>query len=113
MVQALAFLGEERQEIELHGGVPVEQLGVGMVLFELLTLYGVGAYHLSHEVIVACRILRVHKRSGGVGLYGVLEDTPVGIVAIYDAGRDVGGEGEEPALCRVHHRGARAVLLTL
>ena len=99
---ALSFFGEQWQEIEFDGGIPIEKFRVGMVFLKFLSFHGIGAYNLSHEIIIACRILRIHHRCRGISLNGILEHTPVGIVAVYDTWSHIGSEGEEPALRGMH-----------
>ena len=109
---ALSFLSKQWQQIKLDCGIPVEKFRVGMILFELLTFHRIRAHYLSHEVIITCGILRVHHRCGGIGLDGILKYTPVGIVTIYDSRSNIGCEGEEPALARMHHGSTRTIFLT-
>ena len=110
---ALSFLGKQRQEVELDGSVPIKKFSVALTLLELLTLYRVGAHHLSHEVIITCGILRVHHRCSRISLNGILKHSPVGIVTIYDSRSHIGGEGEQTTLARVHHRCTRSIFLAL
>jgi len=105
-------LRQQWEEVEPQRGIPVEELGVGMVSLELLVLHRVVAYNLALEIIISAVVLGVHHRGGGVSLDGILEHAPVGVVAVDDAGSHVEVYGEETALCGVAHRCACAVFLT-
>ena len=107
---ALSVFQQQRQEVELHGAVPVEKLGVAVIFLQFLTLHRVGTYDLTLEVVIACGVLRIHKRRCGVCLNGILEHAPVGLVAVDDTRCHVGGEGEQSALGGVHHRSTRTTL---
>ncbi len=110
---AVAALGKEREKIQLDCSVPVEQLGVGLVFFEELTLNRVAANNLTVEVIVLRGILGIHQWSCGVGFKSILEHAPVGIVTVDDTRSHVEVDGEKTALGGVHHRSARTVFLTV
>ncbi len=111
MVGALAILGQQGEEIEFQDSVPVKELGVGVVLLKLHQLDGVAAYHLSLEVVIHVGILGIHDGCGRVGLDGVAEHTPVGVVAVDDTRGHIEADGEETAFGGVHHRRTRAILL--
>ena len=102
-MSALSIFCEKRQEIEFDSGIPVEKFGIGVVLLKFLSLNGIGADNLSHKIVVACRILRVHHRGCRISLNGILEHTPIGIVAVDDTRSHIGSEGEESALGGMHY----------
>ena len=84
-----------------------------MVFLDALAFNRIGANDLPLEIIVQGRIVRVHQRSGRVGLDSILEHAPVSIVAVDNARSNIGGQGEQAVLGRVHDRGTGAILLTL
>ena len=84
-----------------------------MVFLEALAFNRVGANDLPLEIIVQGRIVGIHQRSGRVGLDSILEHAPVGIVAVDNARSDIGGQGEQAVLGRVHDCGTGAIFLTL
>ena len=113
MVYALSVPGQKREQIQSECAVPVKEFSIGLVLFEFHQLHRIAAYHLSLEIIVARRILRIHDRSGGIGFERVAEHTPVGIVAVDDSRRYVHGYSEQAAFGRVRDRCAGTVLLAV
>ena len=110
---ALVVLGQQGQQVQLHGAIPVEELRVGVVFLQLLTLHGVTAHDLTLEVIVANRVVGIHQWCGGIGLDGILEHAPVGIVAINDARSHVGRNREESVLGGMHDGSTCTILLAL
>ena len=110
-VIAVTVVAKQWKKVQPHGAVPVEELGIAMVFLKKLSLYGVGTYHLSLEIIITCGVLGIHQRCGRIGLDGILEHTPVCLVSVDYSWRDIGGDGEEATL-RSMHNGSTCTIFT-
>ena len=83
-----------------------------MVGLQTLALHGVAAHHLALEIIVAHGIIRIHHWRSGVGLDGILEDAPVGSIAIDDAWGNIGRQRQQPIFRGVHQGCTCAIFFT-
>ncbi len=107
------ILEQQREEVQLHGAIPVEKLRGACVLVELLKLYRVIGGLLTFEVVILRGILRIHDRCCRISLNGITENIPRRILPVSNTRSDVQAEGEQSALCRVVDRSATAILLTV
>ena len=107
------ILEQQREEVQLHGTIPVEKLRGARILVELLKLYGVVAGLLTFEVVILRGILRIHDRCCRVCLNGITENIPRRILPVSNTRSDVQAEGEQSTLGRVVDRSATAILLTV
>ena len=108
----ILLIQEQRQEVELHGTVPVEELRRTRALVLLEELKRVIASSLPLEVVVERRILGIHNRRRGVSLDSIAEDVPRSILAVGDTGSDIQREGDEPTLRRMVQCDTRTIFLT-
>ena len=71
---------KQRKQVKFQRSVHVQQSVVAMAFLQLLSLHRIAAGYLPEKIIILSGILRIHQRGGRIGLNGVLEHSPVGIV---------------------------------
>ena len=101
---------KQRKQVEFQRSVHVQQSVVAMAFLQLLSLHRVAAGNLPEEIIILRGIVGIHQRGGRIGLNGILEHSPVGIVTRYDARRHIEVYSEQIALGGMMHRRTRTIL---